>query len=120
MLAPCAGRELLPLMCPRSPWGLRAVTGKAQILLLLWKWDYFTKCQRQKGGGLGFRFQKEEGQEEESGMSTLVEKGPEASAFSFPSLFPQLTVSVLLKSSLVIIYKNNWLKLSSALSAFQE
>lgn len=70
MLAPCAGRELLPLMCPRNPWGLRAVTGKARILLLLWKWDYFTKCQRQKGGGLGFRFQKEDGQEEESGMRT--------------------------------------------------
>ena len=57
---------------PRVPGVSGQLTGKAQILPLLWKWDYFTKCQRQKGGGLGFRFQKEDGQEEESGMRTNV------------------------------------------------
>lgn len=35
--------------------------------------------------------------------TSLVAKGPGASALSFPSLFPELTISVLLKSSLVII-----------------
>ena len=57
---------------PGVPGASGQLTGKAQILLLLWKWDYFTKCQRQKEGGLGFRFQKEDGQEEESGMRTNI------------------------------------------------
>ena len=57
---------------PGVPGVSGQLTGKAQILPLLWKWDYFTKCQRQKGGGLGFRFQKEDGQEEESGMRTNI------------------------------------------------